>query len=172
MKLFFIIPLLVFAVSAPAFDSTAWLEKREILSREAERLAVAYTNYAARVSEPAENVSVPVESFPDGAIKTLVQARRAQYFLEEGFIWAENVVVRRYRAPGKLEFRIDARNCIVDRSTKSGWANGKAIVRSDETVFCGDGIYFSAPEGYVSAWNDAKIEMRGVKSGSLKEAVR
>ncbi len=157
---------------AEAFDSEAWLEKREILSREAERLMSAYTNISAKVAEPAENVTVPVESFPDGAIKTVVQAKKAQYFLQEGFIWAENVVVKRFRSPGKLEFRIDARNCIIDRATKSGWVNGKAIIRHDGTVFYGDGVYFSSPEGFVSSWSDTRVEIRGMKTGSLKEAVR
>lgn len=160
------------AVQAAAFDSEAWLEKREILSREAERLMAAYTNYAAKVTDPAENVTVPVESFPNGAIKTVVQAKKAKLFLQEGFIWAENVVVKRFRSPGKLEFRIDARNCIIDRSTKSGWANGKAIIRHDGTVFYGDGIYFSSPEGFVTSWRDTRVEIRGIKTGSLKEAVK
>lgn len=172
MKKIFTISLLAAAAQAAAFDSTAWLEKREILSREAERLMAAYTNISAKVTEPAENVTVPVESFPDGAIKTVVQARKAQYFLQEGFIWAENVVVKRFRSPGKLEFRIDARNCIIDRSTKSGWANGKAIIRHDGTVFYGDGIYFSSPEGFVTSWRDTRVEIRGIKTGSLKEAVK
>lgn len=172
MKRILTIAVIALSFRSMAFDSTAWLEKREILSREAERLMVAYTNFAARVSQPAENVAVPVELFPDGAIKTIIEAKKAQYFLQEGFIWAENVVVRRFRAPGKLEFRIDARNCVVDRTTKSGWANGKALVRHDGTVFYGDGIYFSSPEGYVSSWRDTKVEVRGVKSGSLKEVVR
>ena len=172
MKALFTILLLAVAPQAMAFDSSAWLEKREILAREAERLRAAYTNYCAKVSEPAENVTVPVESFPDGAIKTVVQANKAQYFLQDGFIWAENGVVRRFRSPGNVEFRIDARNCIIDRSTKSGWANGKAIIRHDGAVFYGDGIYFSAPEGYVSAWSDARVEMRGLKKGSLDKVVR
>lgn len=172
MKKIFTISLLAAAAQAAAFDSTTWLEKREILSREAERLMAAYTNISAKVTEPAENVTVPVESFPDGAIKTVVQARKAQYFLQEGFIWAENVVVKRFRSPGKLEFRIDARNCIIDRSTKSGWANGKAIIRHDGTVFYGDGIYFSSPEGFVTSWRDTRVEIRGIKTGSLKEAVK
>lgn len=172
MKKIVIVCSLLFACQAFAFDSALWLEKREILSREAERLMCAYTNYAAKVSEPAENVVVPVESFPDGAIKTLVQAKKAQYFLQEGFIWAENVVVKRFRSPGKLEFRIDARNCIIDRSTKSGWANGRAIIRHDGTVFYGDGIYFSSTEGFVSSYRDTRMEIGGIKSGSIKEAVR
>ena len=56
-----LIALLAFAPAAAfAFRSDEWLAKREILSREAERLQAAYTSCVARLDEPAADVTIPV----------------------------------------------------------------------------------------------------------------
>jgi len=88
------IPCLLAMTEALAFDSAEWLGKRELFAREAERMRGVYSNCVARLETPAENVTVPIETFPDGSVKVLVSAKRAQYFLESGLVWAEDVVIR------------------------------------------------------------------------------
>ena len=63
-----------------------WLAKREILSRAAERLQVAYTSCVARLDEPASDVTIPIERHPDGSVKASVTAKQAQVFPVMSFL--------------------------------------------------------------------------------------
>ena len=144
--------------SAFAFDSAEWHGKRELFAREAERLMAAYTNCAARVENPAENVTIPVEAFADGSVKTRVNAAKAQYFLKEGLVWAEGVEVVQHASDGTVEGRIKAATCVVDRNSRSGWAEGAAKVTHGKTVFSGSGVYFSAAESYVQVFGESRVE--------------
>ena len=146
------VPLLLLALLPPcarAFDLAAWREKREDLSHEVDRLRAAYAACAAAKPTPAEDVVLPVETFPGGAVKTAVQARRASYFMDSGLVWAEGVLVRRFRADGAVDVSIAASECVVDRQTKSVWADGGAELSQGGTVCRGRGVYFSSPEGFV-----------------------
>ena len=153
------------AWSGLAFDSGAWLGKRELFAREAERLRVAYTNCVANLEVPAEDVTVPVETFDDGSVKVMIFAKRAQYFLDTGLVWAEGVTVRRFKPGGELEARIEAKNCVVDRFSKSGWAEGDATVVHGKTTFRGRGVYFSSPDAYVKVFERADVDSQDLRFG-------
>ena len=154
--------------SAFAFNSADWMGKREVLAREAERLMAAYTNCVAQLQTPAEDVTVPVETFDDGSVKLVVFAKKAQYFLDKGLVWAEDVVVKKFKMDGSLDARIDAKNCVVDRLTKSGWAEGPATVVHGKTTFKGDGVFFSSPDAYVKVFRNAVIVSEDLKFGEVR----
>ncbi len=155
------------SLSSFAFDSEAWLGKREMLTREAERLRAAYSNCTARVDQSAEGMVVPIETYPNGAIKYSIAADRAQFFLKEGLIWADGVVITQLDLDGKELSRIEARSCVVDRDTKSGWVEGRARIVRDRTSFTGEGVYFSSPENYVISFDASRVESKDVKTGGL-----
>lgn len=159
--------LAAFAASA-AFDSTTWLAKREMLTREAERLQAAYSNCVTRTREAAEDVTVPLETFPDGSIKSSVSARRAVFFLDTGLVWGEGVTVRKLDDGGAVVSQIDAAHCVIDRTTKSGWAEGPAKLRHGTTEFTGENVYFSSPEGYVSVMRKTRIASKDLKFGGVR----
>ena len=154
--------------SSFAFNSEEWLGKRTVLMREAERLRVAYTNCVAHLEVPAEDVAVPVETFEDGSVKVMVLAKKAQYFLDSGLVWAEGVTVKKFKKDGTLDGQIDAKSCVIDRFSKSGWAEGPATVVHDKTTFKGRGIYFSSPESYVKVFEDSWIDSKDLKFGGLR----
>ena len=83
------VPCFLTPVPSLAFNSEEWLGKRELFAREAERLRAAYTNCVARLETPAEDVTIPVETFEDGSVKVMIFAKKAQYFLDKGLVWAE-----------------------------------------------------------------------------------
>jgi hypothetical protein len=70
--------LAIVGLNAMAFDSTAWFEKKRLHEREIARLKTAYGECLKKMVEPAENVTVPVEVFGDGAVRTLIKAEKAQ----------------------------------------------------------------------------------------------
>jgi len=160
--------LLLPLAEAFAFDSAEWLGKRELLAREAERMRGVYSNCVARLDTPAEDVSVPIETFENGSIKILVVAKKAQYFLDTGLVWGEDVVVRKFRPDGSEDGRIEAKNCVVDRLAKNGWAEGRATVTHDKTVFKGVGVFFSSPESYIKVFESSDIESKDLKFGGMR----
>lgn len=164
-RAFLMTVLLAIAASAFAFDPALWLGKRQIMMREAERLAAAYTNCVARLEQPAEGVAVPIETFPDGAVKLLVSAKRAQFFLDTGMVWAEGVIIRKFEQDGVEKSRIEAAACVIDRNSKSGWASGRAKVVHGTTEFTGEDVYFSSPEGYIISTKKSLIVTKDMKFG-------
>ena len=161
---FVAIVVVLTALGAHAFDLASWRAQRALHEREAERLRVAYSNCLQRAETPAEDVMVPVDTHTNGAIRIVVSARRAQFFLDDGLVWAENVVVRKLGPDGELEARIDARSCVVDRFTKSGWAEGPARVQNGKTSLAGRNVYFSSPESYVRVYDGADLRTEGGKN--------
>lgn len=169
MRLFIEMALLLAAASAQAFDSAAWLGQRALLDREAERLRAEYPRFKARVTSPAENITIPVESHPDGAVKTSVFARRAHIFIQEGYVWAEGVTIRQLRRDGSEESRLEAENCLVDRSTKSGWTEGRAHAKyRDQAELEGENVYFSAAEEYVKIFTNTVLHADGRELKSVR----
>ncbi|MBO5751415.1 MAG: hypothetical protein J6R80_03320 [Kiritimatiellae bacterium] len=158
-------------LSASAFDVDAWGEARALQMKEALRLREAYSNCLARLDAPAEDVTVPVDTYPDGSVKFLISAKKAQFFLDTGMVWAENVVAKKFDEKGQIDTRIDARSLVVDRYTKSGWAEGPARVCQGPNVLTGSDIYFSAAESYVRIFKGADLKSdnvdvaRGAKGG-------
>lgn len=162
MRLFVNILVSAVALSAQAFDSAAWLGRRAALDSEASRLRAAYAKCAAEATEPAEGLTIPFESHPDGSVKASVAAARAQLFLADGLVWGEGVKVRQFRADGSEEARIDAENCVVDRKSRSGWVDAHASARyRDEAELEGDGVFFSSGDEYVSVTSNTVLRADG-----------
>lgn len=157
MKGLVILALLTLASSSFAFDSATWLGKRAVLAQEAERLKVAYTNFAARAVHPSEAVTITLEQFEDGTAKTVLFAGQAVFFREEHFVWTKALVIRKYDQDRKVVAHIDAETCVVDQTTKSGWCAGHATVTREGSRFEGDGVYFSSPESYVSVFSNSDL---------------
>ena len=157
------------ALPASAFDSGAWLAERAALDLEAARLAAVYTNCAASLVTPAENLVVPVENHPDGSVKVTVTARRAQFFVDAGYVWGEGVTLREYGAGGTNETaRVEAGHCVVDRASKSVWAEGRVRVTYGGTTLEGEGIYFSFAREFVKIMSKVAIETSDVKFKGVK----
>ena len=161
--------ILLVPALASAFDSRAWLARRARMENDARKLRAVYSNCVERLRSPAENLTVPIEHFPDGSVKATISARRAQVFLDSDYVWGEGVVVREYDADGKVELTLSAESCVVDRARKCGWAEGaaKASAHGQATVE-GVGIYFSFSEEFVKIFSNAEIRFENVKLKGVK----
>lgn len=152
------------AFAATAFDSEQWLVERADDS-DMVRLRVAYRDCISKIESPAENVSFPLESFPDGSVKSLLKAARAQMFPDTGFIWGEKIRVEQYKNPGDTNIwaNLEADNCILDRKTKSGWVEGSATMVYGDSSVKGRGIYFSLPREFIKILSNCEIRTKGTK---------
>ena len=155
-------------VQAHEFSAKEWFAKREAQTREAMRLKKKYFECLEKISEPAQNLSIPVENHSDGSVKTLVTAQRAQFFLESGCIWGEGVVVRQYSENGEVLAEIFAENCLVDRKARCGWAEGKGKVVHGKTEVTGSGVYFSMSEEYIAIFEGTEIVSKDLKLGGIR----
>lgn len=163
-----VLTLLFVAATASAFDSEAWLARRAQMAREALELRAAYSNCVARLAAPAEDLAVPVEHFPDGAVKVLIRAKRAQFFLDTGHVWGEGVIVREFDPNGEVVSSLYAESCVVDRDRKCGWAEGAAKAVHGRTTVEGVGIYFSFSEEFVTISSNVVIRSEEMKLKGVK----
>ncbi len=165
--------LLVFALGAfaslQAFDLDAWQAKCAMLDQEAERLQIAYTNCVAQLQKPGEDIVIPIEQHPDGRTKVIISAKKAQFFLDTGFVWCEDVTVKELLPDGiTVKAYIAADNCVIDRDTRSGWSQGHTLAQYEDYTVEGNGIYFSFEEEYVKITSKSSILARDVKFKGVK----
>ena len=159
-------------LAAYAFDSGKWLAERGDDS-DMLRLRAAYEDCVKKIEAPAENVAFPLETYPDGTVKSRLRAGRAYMFLDTGFIWGENIRVEQYKPDGKtIEGFLTADNCIVDRKSKSGWVHGNAHMDWDGTAIKGRGIYFSFEREFIKIFSQTEIRAKSLKLGSGKELLQ
>lgn len=144
-----------------------WMDKRERLDKDAERLQIAYTNCIARLTIPSEDMVIPVETYPDGSVKLVIEAKYANLFDNQKLVWARDVVVRKFDEDGEEKTRLEAKECIVDRFSKSGWAQGAGKVMQGSNIFKGRNFYFSSPDSFVISYEDSMMEAKDLKSGDL-----
>jgi hypothetical protein len=84
-------------------------------------------------------------------------------------VWAEGVTIRQLRRDGSEESRLEAENCLVDRSTKSGWTEGRAHAKyRDQAELDGENVYFSAAEEYVKIFTNTVLHADGRELKSVR----
>ena len=137
-------------------------------ARDRERLVLAYSNCVSRIDHPARGVVVPVANHPDGSVKVDATVGRAQFFDKEGFVWCGDVTVREYDQGGAVSLELSAGSGVVDRTTKSGWLEGRVCGSYGATTLAGSGVYFSFPEEIVKIFADVEITSTELKFEGVK----
>lgn len=157
----------LFTLSLFGFNRTKWMAKREAMSDDAVRLQAAYSNCVSRLDSPSEGITIPLETNPDGSVRTSLYAERAQIFQDAPLVWAENLVLTKHGDDGQEKLRIEAGRCIIDREARSGWVDGHAKVTQGKTTFEGAGVYFSASNSFVSVYSESDMKSADLKLGGL-----
>ena len=146
-----------------AFSSERWLAERADDS-DMLRLRAAFAECAKKAVAPAENVSMVLESYPDGKAKSRITAARAMIFSDSSYIWAEKIRLEQFDATGtNRTARLDAENCLVDRATKTGWVDGNADMLYGDATVKGRGIYFSLTREFIKIFSQSEIRTKGGK---------
>ena len=160
--------VIALALQGRAFDSGKWLDERGDDS-DMIRLRTAYEDCRKKVESPAVDVTFPLETYPDGTVKSRLRAKKAFMFIDTGFIWGESIRVEQYKADGKtVESFLTADNCIVDRKTKSGWVEGNAHMDWDGTNVKGRGIYFSFDREFIKIFSQTEIRTKALNLNAGK----
>ncbi len=155
--------VLAAGAAVAAFSSERWLAERADDS-DMLRLRAAFAECTKKTVAPAENVSMVLESYTNGTVKSLITAARATIFPDSGYIWAENIRLEQFDATGtNLTARLDAENCLVDRTTKTGWVDGNANMVYGKSTVKGRGIYFSLTREFIKIFSQSEIRTQGGK---------
>lgn len=136
------------------------------MTAEALELRAQYSNVVAGVTTPSEGLTIPLEADPDGRLRTFIKAEAAQFFTDSPVIWAKDLSLTKVGEDGKAELQLDAERCIIDRVEKRGWVDGHTRIVQGETVFEGDGIYFSSSNHFVTSYSGSEVRTSGINSGT------
>ena len=151
------------AAGAAAFSSERWLAERSDDS-DMHRLRAAFAECSKKTVAPAENVSMVLETYTNGVVKSRITAARAMIFPDSSYIWAEDIHLERFDPTGKIvTAKLDAENCLVDRKTNTGWVDGNANMVYGDASVKGRGIYFSLTREFFKIFAQSEIRTKGGK---------
>ena len=155
--------VLAAGAAAAAFSSERWLAERADDS-DMLRLRAAFAECSKKAVAPAENVSMVLEAYPDGTVKSRITAARATIFPDSSYIWAEQIRLEQFDETGtNRTARLDAENCLVDRATKTGWVDGNANMVYGASTVKGRGVYFSLTREFIMIFSQSEIRTKGGK---------
>lgn len=155
--------VLAAGAAAAAFSSERWLAERADDS-DMLRLRAAFAECSKKAVAPAENVSMVLEAYPDGTVKSRITAARATIFPDSSYIWAEQIRLEQFDETGtNRTARLDAENCLVDRATKTGWVDGNANMVYGASTVKGRGVYFSLTREFIKIFSQSEIRTKGGK---------
>lgn len=155
-------------MAVSAFDADAWEAKNAAMAKEAARMKGEYAVYAAKVEKPAEDVTVPFETFDTGEVKATVVAKYGQFFDDVGYVWAKDVTVEQFKDDGTLDMRLEAETCLVDRPHKCCWVAGHVKAAHRKTMLEGDDAFYCSSNGFLKVMSNAKVVSEDVKMKGLK----
>jgi len=165
--------LLVFCVllllpSLRGFDAEAWAEKNAAMAQEAARMKAAYAEYAAKATSPAEDVTIPFETFDGGDVKAVIVAKNGQFFNDYGYVWARGITVEQYREDGTVDMRLEAESCLLDRPHKCCWVAGRVKATHRKTTLEGVDAFYCSSNEFLKVMSNARVVSEDVKMKGLK----
>lgn len=117
----------------------------------------------ASMKSPVENLMLPIDHFPNGRIKAVLRARKAQLFMD-GIIFAEDVTVDLLTEDGALDGRLTAEGCIFDRNVRHGYCEGRVTMVKGADRLKGRGMYFSFEGQFIKILAECEIRTHRVKN--------
>jgi hypothetical protein len=115
------------------------------------------------MTTPVEQLSLPLDYFPNGRVKARLRAEKAQVFAD-GTIFAEGVVVELLSEEGRLDGRLTAEGCLFDRKAKHGWCDGRVSVEKSGDRLKGRGMYFSIEGEFIKIMDECEIRTRRIRN--------
>jgi hypothetical protein len=118
-----------------------------------------WSEIKGRMTNPIENLTLPLDYYPDGTIKARLIAKHSQIF-ENGTVFASGVEVVMYDVGGQVSGHLVASDCVFDREKSHGYCRGAVEVRYNNDVLKGVGMYFSIADEYIKILSDCMIRTR------------
>lgn len=110
----------------------------------------------AKMTTPIENLSLPLETHPNGMVRARLNARHSQIF-EDGTIFASGVKVILYSEKGEVQGSLSAGDCIFEKQGSHGYCRGSVEVQYGTDTLKGIGMYFSISGEYIKILSNCEI---------------
>lgn len=125
---------------------------------------------------PMDDISFPVDHFPNGTVRAQFKAKKA--FIpddENDFVKAEGLVLELYDEHGGIQGYYIAEKCIFDRTTRTAYCEGRIRIeyRAPERTIRvdGDGMQFDLVSRNAKILANPKVTMQEIM-GELKGAFK
>jgi hypothetical protein len=135
--------------------ATRWLTNRLAVA-EWQELVDKWEASRAAMTTPIENLSLPVNHYPDGRKRIVLVAKRAQ-ILSESLVFAEEVRLEMLTPDGKSDGVVLADDCLLDQSTKRGYCRGHVDVTKGTDHIKGVGMMFSGENQFIKVLAECEI---------------
>lgn len=109
---------------------------------------------------PVEDLELPVATYPNGAVKTLITAART-YARAGGSVDATDVTVKYFEQDGSTAAVVEVGQCSYDREKETvSSPDAKIRVRKGTLAITGTGFDLKAREERVTILNDVRVVFR------------
>ena len=110
----------------------------------------------AAMTSPVENLTLPLDYYPNGRTKAVLRAKKSQ-IVAQGMIYAEGVSVDLLTVDGQPDGKLVADGCLFDRVSKQGYCEGSVSVVKGTDRIKGRGMYFSIEEQFIKILSECEI---------------
>lgn len=166
MNFFLVALIALIAATSHALTLSEWESKCEQADAIAKNLRHQYEVHAPKSGESALKLSLPVEAYENGALKTVLSAERAKISLKSDYIWGEGVDIVQLTPLGATQTVVKAENCIVDRIKRRGWVKGRAEATHGDNRIEGRDVYVSIEDLFLCIYSNACVTAGGVDLGA------
>jgi lipopolysaccharide export system protein LptA len=167
------LPVLAFVLMlsswAFAFDAKSWHLETAQYEKSIATLKMKHEQLCVFTNEPATDISIPIEAYPSGAVKTLLKAKSARFQPDSDYVWGEKVKVVQFAENGTTQAVVNASTCVVDRKTKQAWCQGLADATYENNFLEGEKVFLSMEKRFMHIFTDAYIRVKDVKLDSGKK---
>lgn len=122
-------------------------------------LAGRWDEVKARMTNPVENLTLPLEYHPGGRVKARLFAEHSQIF-EDGIIFASGVRVNLYDDKGVVNGYLITENCLFDRAASHGYCKDHVEAKYNSDTLRGVGMYFSISGEYIKILSNCEIRTK------------
>lgn len=123
------------------------------------KLAERWDEVKAKMTIPVENLSLPLEYYPNGRVRARLFSERSQMF-EDGMVFASGVKIVLYDDKGVIDGYLKAGDCIFNREASHGYCKGRVEVKYGSDILKGVGMYFSIPGEYIKILSNCEIKTK------------
>ena len=105
---------------------------------------------------PLSGLRFPMEHYPDGTIRTLIHARRAEAPPGKP-VTAEGVTVTIMQPDGIVETTLVMQDCIIDRERQTAESAGDVMMERPGAVITGKGMTWSGADEKILIKSNVKV---------------
>lgn len=115
---------------------------------------------AASTNAPIENLRIPLAVWPNGKVRTQVNAASAQIPEADGDVVASRIRIEMFRENGELENLVMAQDCRYNREKGVATSDSNVHVEREGALMTGRGFEWNGSNEVVKVRNNVKVTLQ------------